>query len=984
MKQTRTERAQGHGYFRKMKKGLACGIALTGLGMLSLATGTTFAEEVTSDATNTGAVELAQEQAGNEAVTIEEVVTPVEAPLVAESSEEVFVAEETLPVEEVVTIDEPIMAEEITVSEEVPVESTQATVTETIVEEDSSPETVSSEEDTFVESGLAEEVVVDDSALVSSLVSGENAAEETAEVQVLAAASAGTSQTTSVVETNLIVLNGTTATTTSDFVVVDEVAATVTIIAGGDYTVTGEGSLQLLIAETVTDDVYITLENAILAAGNAAILSNSKKNTVYLILPEDTTSVLSDSETNSNKGAIQVKGNLVIEGSGTLEVHANGESAHAIKVGDAMTVTDATLILTSTYKDGIHTDETVEITNADITITALAGDGIQVEDEDNTGDANQGNLIINSGNITITSDGQSLQATATVTINGGTINLTSIDSEGIEGRYVIINGGDITIDAYDDGINATDWTTKDSYISDGGTLSNGFTTAQMGIEIHGGNLTVSAGGDGLDSNGYILIDGGTTVVYSTGASDATSSALDHDGTATINGGEVWFISRYNGMIETFDGGSQAYVLANTSGNANSTITVAANGSTLASLTAPGAYTSVIYSGSALVNGQSYAVNNTTTTATTSRQDGFGMGMGGQMGQVGQFGQTAPTTQTNPFGQQAPTAQPTQTQTSAPVMGNTQQTDQTGQFGQVIAPTAQTNPFQNQGGFGRPGQFNQVTPSVVTGNDGEHTVTEVSPTTETSLPELPVAEIVPALLSQEMPAAQPVLPLPTEEIAELTEAPQLEVPTVEETSTIEEVAQSPVTEVGLIDEASDVVEIEVAEPILTPTTEVEESPVVSASELEEVREGSSLVATANPVFSDQLLTLVSEDEAGVADVVEETLDAVPVIPIVEEIPARVTEVVASEVVAPSETTAVVETNQSVAVPAQIAQPSSDPALHRLVSVQRRTPRRRKVRNTVSEETRMPRRSNQKRTRLFIRPERALTQAVAGFQFLNRMN
>ena len=101
-------------------------------------------------------------------------------------------------------------------------------------------------------------------------------------------------------------------------------------------------------------------------------------------------------------------------------------------------------------------------------------------------------------------------------IEGGTFDLTA--AEGLEGTYVMVNGGDITINASDDGINAAH--KSDAY--------------SPVIEINGGNIRITMGAgdtDGLDSNGDIIINGGTVDI--TGR-----SACDYDGKAEFNGGKL--------------------------------------------------------------------------------------------------------------------------------------------------------------------------------------------------------------------------------------------------------------------------------------------------------------------------------------------------------------------------------------------------------------------------------------------------------------
>ena len=85
-------------------------------------------------------------------------------------------------------------------------------------------------------------------------------------------------------------------------------------------------------------------------------------------------------------------------------------------------------------------------------------------------------------------------------------------------RDIRINDGTIQIAASDDGVNAA-------------RKSSACTPT---VEINGGSLTIVMGAgdtDGVDSNGDLIINGGTVDV--TG-----SSAFDYDGTAQYNGGTI--------------------------------------------------------------------------------------------------------------------------------------------------------------------------------------------------------------------------------------------------------------------------------------------------------------------------------------------------------------------------------------------------------------------------------------------------------------
>ena len=102
----------------------------------------------------------------------------------------------------------------------------------------------------------------------------------------------------------------------------------------------------------------------------------------------------------------------------------------------------------------------------------------------------------------------------------GGLDITA-ENEGLDSElHLTINGGDIAIRSQDDGINTNE---------DGVSVTT----------VNGGSLHIIAGlgaeGDGIDSNGYLVINGGTVVASANPAADA---GLDSDMGSFINGGTV--------------------------------------------------------------------------------------------------------------------------------------------------------------------------------------------------------------------------------------------------------------------------------------------------------------------------------------------------------------------------------------------------------------------------------------------------------------
>lgn len=216
-----------------------------------------------------------------------------------------------------------------------------------------------------------------------------------------------------------------------------------------------------------------------------------------------------DGETNTD-AVVYSKEDLVLNGKGTLTVYS--AYGNGISTKDDLKITGGTYKMT-TAKDSFEANDSISIYDGSFTIKTNK-DGFHCENSD---DDTVGQVYIANGSFDINSKSDGIQGTTYVQIDGGTFDITS--SEGIEATYVQINGGNITIDASDDGINA----------------SRKSTVCDIVIEFNGGETTITMGQgdtDGVDSNGKIIVNGGTIDVT------AQMSSFDYETTAEFNGGTI--------------------------------------------------------------------------------------------------------------------------------------------------------------------------------------------------------------------------------------------------------------------------------------------------------------------------------------------------------------------------------------------------------------------------------------------------------------
>ena len=128
------------------------------------------------------------------------------------------------------------------------------------------------------------------------------------------------------------------------------------------------------------------------------------------------------------------------------------------------------------------------------------------------------------------------------------------------------------------------------------------------IQINGGNISINAQGDGIDSNGSLVMDGGYVVVN--GPSSGGDSAIDHDGLCLINGGTLIAVGS-SGMIENPSSSSEQYVLSaytSETHQAGELVSICdSNGNVLVSIAPLKSYGHIMFSSNLIKEGETYTV-----------------------------------------------------------------------------------------------------------------------------------------------------------------------------------------------------------------------------------------------------------------------------------------------------------------------------------------------------------------------------------------
>jgi len=214
------------------------------------------------------------------------------------------------------------------------------------------------------------------------------------------------------------------------------------------------------------------------------------------------------------------------------------------------------VIFYNVYECG-NTD--VENAGKDVDTSAAGANVIIADDTQNTINGSYVERIYKPGSVVLNGDKTEVEdadklhkydgafySKMSMNINGGTKNtgvLTiNAQNEGLDTElHLTINGGNIHINSGNDGIN---------------TNEDGVSVTTM----NGGVLTITVTGetgegDGIDSNGWLVINGGT--VIASACSDSADAGIDSDMGIHINGGTV---AATGHMLDRIEDGGQNYAV----------------------------------------------------------------------------------------------------------------------------------------------------------------------------------------------------------------------------------------------------------------------------------------------------------------------------------------------------------------------------------------------------------------------------------------
>lgn len=450
-----------------------------------------------------------------------------------------------------------------------------------------------------------------------------------------------------------ITLSDSGSSSSSSSVTID--GSTITITEAGIYVVSGTLSNGQIVVDCEDTDakVQIVLDNATISNSSSACIYVKSADKVFVTTEDGSTNTLTvtgdfvQTDDNTVDGAIFSKCDLTVNGKGTLNI--TDEYGHGIVSKDDLRVTGSTLNI-EVAKKGLQGKDSVRIDGGTINITAgtegIEGALVYVLDGDLNIDAKDDG--INASDHSASNDFGG--GNGGFGGNGDPGNFDGNMPDGSDSNGGFQKGGrgnfnkdsdstsDGTSDSNSDGTSSTSSTITAQPLSTGSSSDSSSSTDDssdtVGIYITGGMLNITADGDGIDSNGFLNVYGGT--IYVNGPTSNGDGALDYQTSATITGGTV-IAAGSSGMAVNFGSDStQGTILCNFSSTVSGEVTLKdSDGNVIASYTPTKEYQSVVISSPEITNSGTYTLTAGSETAEitmTSYVYGSGNSMGG-----GKFG-----------------------------------------------------------------------------------------------------------------------------------------------------------------------------------------------------------------------------------------------------------------------------------------------------------------------------------------------------------
>lgn len=266
-------------------------------------------------------------------------------------------------------------------------------------------------------------------------------------------------------------------------------------------------------------------------AGTENTLTDAALNNADVYGPEEDGGDLSN-QYYAESAVIKTKANtkVYLNGEGKLTINSNSKNGIKLGAGSWTEIADLELVVNAP-KNGISTENELEINSGKITVTTQTNDAIKASDDTEM----SGKLTIRGGEFIINAADEAIASSGSLTITGGTFDITcqgdAIKAENATETAgdVYICGGTFDITTQCDGIQAAGSATfrggnvtilacggsaNTSYDKDNDPSAKGI-KAGTELTFYDGTFNVNSADDALHSNGNMTILGGTFTLATT-------------------------------------------------------------------------------------------------------------------------------------------------------------------------------------------------------------------------------------------------------------------------------------------------------------------------------------------------------------------------------------------------------------------------------------------------------------------------------------
>lgn len=403
------------------------------------------------------------------------------------------------------------------------------------------------------------------------------------------------------------------------------------LFSKADLTIAGSGSL------TVTGNAYdgITSKDGLVIAGGAITVTAADegiRGKDYVVIDGGTLTVTS-------RGGDGIKSNedgnarlgYVLFQAGTVNVTAAGDGVHG-ETDVIMTGGTVTVRAGGGRTTPLPADLSAKGLKAGVLI--VTGGGQLTVDAADDAVHSDGAIAIDGGTLTLATADDAVHADTTLDVTAGTVNVTH-SFEGLEAFKLTISGGSVNVVSTDDGLNSAEEGLNEFVVS-----PNAF------IRITGGSVAAIGGTDAIDTNGTLTISGGIVAAHGSETTSLGEGGLDSNGPVVFNGGTTFAtgLAAITGRVATNSTRALVTYRFGSRQAAGTIVQVASGGTVLAAYRAPKAFQQIAFSSNQVIGGRGYDIY--TGGSVTGTPVG-GLYPGGNIAGANRVGSATATGPTNP-------------------------------------------------------------------------------------------------------------------------------------------------------------------------------------------------------------------------------------------------------------------------------------------------------------------------------------------------